>query len=223
MDEVAEDDVHGVGHGQRLTTPASVTSKPGSALLPRLYRRLFMPDPSVYWVRRVMDRETRKLVHSVGPDQLSALEISGDYWGRIEQFKTYRSIGYPEFDICASALDEQFDLILAEQVFEHLLWPYRAGKNVYQMLRPGGYFLMTTPFMIRIHEVPVDCSRWTETGIRYFLAECGFDLDRIVTGSWGNSACVRANFFRWARYRRWWHSLHNNRYFPVSVWAFAQK
>jgi SAM-dependent methyltransferase len=223
MGDLGEDEAHYADRGQRLTTPASVTSMPGEALLPRLCRRLFMPDPSVYWVRRVMDRETRKLVHSVQPHQRSALELSGDYWGRIEQFKTYRSVHYPEFDICASALSEQFDLIFAEQVFEHLLWPYRAGKHVYEMLRPGGYFLMTTPFLIRIHEVPVDCSRWTETGIRYFLAECGFDLERIKTGSWGNIACVRANFWRWARYRRWWHSLDNEPNFPVSVWAFAQK
>ena len=223
MGDLGEDDAHCAGRGQQLATPASVKSMPGYALLPRLYRRLFMPDASVYWNRTVMDRETRELVQGVQPHQLSALELSGDYWGRIEQFKTYRSVRYPEFDICSSVLNEQFDLIFAEQVFEHLLWPYRAGKHVYQMLRPGGYFLMTTPFLVRIHEVPVDCSRWTETGIRYFLAECGFDLERIQTGSWGNIACVRANFVRWARYRRWWHSLHNEPNFPCSVWAFAQK
>jgi SAM-dependent methyltransferase len=170
-----------------------------------------------------MDRETRKLVQRVQPRELSVLEISGDYWGRVEKFKAYRSVHYPEFDICASALDEQFDLIIAEQVFEHLQWPYRAGKHLHQMLRPGGHLLITTPFLIRIHEAPDDCSRWTETGIRYLLAECGFELERIVTGSWGNRACVRANFVRWARYRRWLCSLRNEPDFPVVVWAFAQK
>ncbi|GAA4535425.1 methyltransferase domain-containing protein [Mycobacterium paraffinicum] len=169
-----------------------------------------------------MNRETRKMVQALQPHELSALEIAGDYWGHTEQFKTYRSIHYPEFDICATPLPEQFDLIIAEQVFEHLLWPYRAGKNVFEMLRPGGHFLITTPFLIRIHAAPYDCSRWTETGIRYFLAECGFDLERIQTGSWGNRACVRANFTRWAWH--WpWRSLRNEANFPVSVWALAQK
>ncbi|MBS4729546.1 methyltransferase domain-containing protein [Mycobacterium sp. SM1] len=165
-----------------------------------------------------MNRETHKLVQSIQPRRLSVLELSGDYWGHIEQFKMYRSVHYPEFDICSSILSEQFDLIIAEQVFEHLLWPYRAGKHVYQMLRPGGHFLMTTPFLIRVHNAPLDCSRWTETGVRYFLAECGFDLERIRTGSWGNRACVRANFTRWAWYKPWWHSLRNEPDFPVSVW-----
>jgi hypothetical protein len=114
-------------------------------------------------------------------------------------------------------------LIIAEQVFEHLLWPYRAGKNVHRMLNQGGYFLITTPFLVRIHSGPTDCSRWTETGIRYFLAECGFSLERIQTGSWGNRACVRANFSQWSRYRRLVHSLRNEPSFPVVVWALAQK
>jgi SAM-dependent methyltransferase len=220
--DLGEDEADGAGCGQRLTTPASVKSLPGYTLLLRLFDRLFWWVMSRYWVRIVMNDETRTLVQSVQPRELSVLEISGDYWGYVEQFKTYRSVHYPEFDICASALTDEFDLIIAEQVFEHLLWPYRAGKHVYQMLRPGGHFLITTPFLIRVHEAPDDCSRWTETGIRYFLAECGFDLERIRTGSWGNRACVRANFTRWAFY--WpWRSLRNEPNFPVSVWAFAQK
>ncbi len=176
-----------------------------------------------HWLRVVMDRETRELVQSLGPQQLDVLEISGETWGHIEQFRTYRYVHYPEFDICATALDEQFDLIIAEQVWEHLLWPYRAGKNVYEMLRPGGHFLITTPFLVRIHGGWYsDCTRWTETGMKHFLAECGFDLERIQTGSWGNRACVRANFKRWA-WKLPWRSLRNEPNFPVQVWAFAQK
>jgi SAM-dependent methyltransferase len=204
-------------------TQAAKTSLPGNALLPRLLGAVAKRITSRHWARVVMEDETRKLVQSAHPRQLNVLEISGDYWGKVEQFKTYRSVQYPEFDICESALTEEFDLIIAEQVFEHLLWPYRAGKHVFQMLRPDGYFLVTTPFLIRIHDAPDDCSRWTETGIRHFLAECGFDLERIRTGSWGNRACVRANFNRWPPYLRWRHSLHNEPNFPVVVWAFAQK
>jgi hypothetical protein len=69
----------------------------------------------------------------------------------------------------------------------------------------------------------VDCSRWTETGLQYFLAEAGFDLDGIKTGSWGNRACVKANFTAWARYRSRLHSLRNERAYPVVVWALARK
>ena len=86
VSDLDEDEADRAGFGQRLTTPASVASLPGYARLPRLYERLFWPRASHHWVRIVMDRETRKLVQSIQPRQLNVLEISGDYWGRVEQF-----------------------------------------------------------------------------------------------------------------------------------------
>lgn len=178
-------------------------------------------DPG-HWVRTVMYRECFQMIQEIGPERLDALEISaGQEWCRLP-FRSYTPTTYPEFDICKDRLDRQFDLIIADQVFEHLLWPYRAARNVHAMLRPDGYFLISTPFLVRIHMIPTDCTRWTEQGLRHFLAECGFDLDRIKTGAWGNRACINANFKRWAR-RGWFRSLKNEPDFPVTVWALAQK
>jgi SAM-dependent methyltransferase len=174
------------------------------------------------WSRVVMRRESRRLIETLGPSGLSALEISGTFWSNLP-FKQYESACYPEFDVCADALPRSFDLIIAEQVFEHLLWPYRAATHVFQMLAPGGYFLVSTPFLLRIHNEPIDCTRWTETGLRHLLAESGFPLTDIQTGSWGNRACVKSNFGWWARYNPWIHSLRNEPDFPVHVWALARK
>jgi SAM-dependent methyltransferase len=188
--------------------------------LHRLRAKLWTPQ----WGRVVMNRSCRELVEGLGPEKLDVLEISGDDWGKLSYpFKSFRSANYPEYDVCADPLaDQQFDLIIAEQVFEHLLWPYRAGKNVYQMLRPGGHFLISTPFLVKVHAHPIDCSRWTEMGMKYLLAECGFPIQKIQTFSWGNRACVKAGFKRWARYH-WWRSLRNEPEFPYDVWALAQK
>jgi SAM-dependent methyltransferase len=175
------------------------------------------------WFRIVLNRETERLISDMGPAKLRVLEISGTFWNRAGLFKEYVSMDYPAYDICAWPLDRSFDLIIAEQVFEHLLWPYRAGRNTWQMLAPGGALLITTPFLIRIHNHPHDCSRWTETGLKYFLAECGFPLEKIITGSWGNRACVKANFSRWQVFQPWRHSLRNEPDFPVVVWALARK
>jgi hypothetical protein len=180
-------------------------------------------NPGEQWLRVVLNREAEALIAGLNPGALSALEISGSHWDRSGLFGQYRSVDYPEYDVCAGPLPERYDLVIAEQVFEHLLWPYRAGRNVYAMLNPGGYFLITTPFLIRIHNHPVDCSRWTETGLKYLLAECGFDPERVKTGSWGNRACVVGNFARWQIYQRWRHSLTNEPDFPVMVWALARK
>jgi hypothetical protein len=198
-------------------------SLPGYLLLRRVYRSLKLLRPAeVHWARVVMNHETQDMINRLSPGNLETLEISGSGWKNIP-FKGYKSVYYPDFDICERSLDERFDLIIAEQVFEHLKWPYRAGKNVYKMLNPGGYFLATIPFLLRIHPSPEDCSRWTETGMKYFLAECGFSIERIHTGSWGNRACVKANFYHWEKYRPWFHSLKNEPDCPVVVWALAQK
>ena len=174
------------------------------------------------WLRIVMNQETARLVSELDVNHASALEISGLGW-RDFGFARYVAIGYPEYDVCAGVLDETFDIIIAEQVFEHVLWPYRAVCNVFQMLNPGGAFLITTPFLVRIHGHPIDCSRWTELGIRHLLAEGGFDIDRITTGSWGNRSCVRSNLLRWTPYNRWLHSLRNEEDYPLQVWALARK
>ena len=91
------------------------------------------------------------------------------------------------------------------------------------MLNDKGYFLITTPFLLRMHNHPTDCSRWTEIGLQYLLAEFGFKMERIQTGSWGNRACIRGNFNCWVKFHPLLHSLRNETNFPVVVWALAQK
>ena len=175
-----------------------------------------------HWARTVMYQECFRLVGGLNPGNLDTLEISGSNVWKSWEFKSFTEANFPEFDICSMTLPQRFDLIIADQVFEHLLWPYRAGRNVHSMLRPGGHFMVTTPFLIKVHDFPVDCSRWTELGLKHLLAECGFPIDGIRTGSWGNRACVKANFRRWA-WRGWFRSLANEPEFPVSVWALARK
>jgi len=175
------------------------------------------------WTRKVADEAVRKLVGPIGPSNLRALEVSGTVWKDFG-FKLYRSASYPDFDVCKAPLAESFDLVIAEHVFEHLLWPYRAGRHVFQMVEPGGHFLIVTPFIYKVHPDPYDCTRWTETGIKYFLAECGFPLERIRTGSWGNRACIEGTFRREYRlFNRHLHRLTNDPDLPVVVWALAQR
>jgi SAM-dependent methyltransferase len=175
------------------------------------------------WLRVVMYQRCFEFIRGIRPETLSVLEISGgSQWRRTLKFGSYTSTHFPEFDICSEALDREFDLIIADQVFEHLPWPMRAGKNVYKMLRPGGYFIIATPFLVRVHDSPIDCSRWTKQGLAFLLQECGFREQDIKTDAWGNRKCLKANLFKWRRYG-WHRSLVNESNFPIMVWAIAQK
>lgn len=174
------------------------------------------------WVRVAMYRDCFAFIRSLQPEKLSALEISGgNQWKREFAFKSFDVTQYPGFDVCSEALDTKFDLIIADQVFEHLKWPLRAARNVHAMLKPGGHFIIATPFLVRLHASPIDCSRWTEQGLSCLLQEAGFAEENIRTNAWGNRACLNANLTRWRK--RGFGSLKNEANFPVMVWAFAQK
>lgn len=111
---------------------------------------------------------------------------------RQRRWASYSEMNWSQYDICEHVLDRQFDVIIADNVWEHLPYPARATRHVLPMLRTGGMFINITPFLIRRHLVPTDCTRWTEMGMRYFLEDCGFDPAAVHTGSWGNRAAVRA-------------------------------
>lgn len=176
------------------------------------------------WVREVMDRETMRFVRSLDFGKLDALEISGRYWDQID-FRSFTSLNYPDFDICGERKHgADWDIIFLEQVLEHVPKPRKALENIFAMLRPGGIFVVTTPFLIRIHHHPIDVSRWTELGLKYLLEEVGFEQSKVETGSWGNRSCLIASLTDWPQYNRYkLHSLRNDPRFPVSVWAFATK
>lgn len=175
------------------------------------------------WVRVVMYRDSFEFIRKLNPSDLSVLEISGGgQWETNFDFKSYRATQYPDYDVCERPLDDKFDLIIADQIFEHLADPVAAGRNIYQMLKPGGYFINSAPFMIRVHGSPYDYSRWTEIGFRHMLKNAGFSDEQITTNSWGNRACVKANLNKWAN-RGFFGSLKNEPNFPVMVWAFARR
>ena len=171
--------------------------------------------------RTVAYREVDSFLDRLGTPALDALEISAGWKWRGRAWGSFTEMNWPEHDICTDQLDRQFDVIIADNVFEHLKYPYRAARHVRAMLKPGGYFINITPFMIRHHPIPMDCSRWTQDGMRYFLEEAGFDPQKVITGGWGNAAAVRANMRRWAR-TGWRRRLPNDPNFPVTIWAIAE-
>jgi SAM-dependent methyltransferase len=191
-------------------------------IVPLLKWLVLGPARPVHWVRAVMDEDTARMVRALEPPQLHALEISGDKW-RHFGFKSYTDVHYPDFDISNPPLDRQYDIVIAEQVLEHVLTPFPALRATFNLVKPGGYCLITTPFLIRVHEGPDDCTRWTETGMKHFMAECGYPMNQIQTGSWGNRACAITNLYRFVAFRPRFHSLKNDPKFPCSVWALARK
>jgi hypothetical protein len=154
----------------------------------------------------------------------SVLEISpgwNSYWK--SRCREYRSVDYPEFDICQTALDERFGVVIADQVLEHVREPAKAARNIHAMVADGGYAMIATPFLFRVHARPHDYNRWTESGLRQLLTDAGFSDDAIETHSWGNKACARAHIGGPVRDYGWYRELANDPEYPLMVWAFARR
>lgn len=174
-----------------------------------------------HWVRKTQVDAWRAFLGALPVRQLDALEISpadATAW-RNTGFRSYTAVQFPDFDIAKQTLPRQFDVIIADQVFEHLRDPARAARNVRAMLKEGGVFMLATPFLVKIYAYPNDYTRWTPDGLRGFLEDAGFDAE---IHAWGNRKAAVANFRRWAAFG-WGRDLRNEPDFPVNVWAYAKK
>ncbi|MEM9968343.1 MAG: class I SAM-dependent methyltransferase [Pseudomonadota bacterium] len=181
--------------------------------------------------RVVMQPASRRRIAALGPERLDAAEISGK-WGRMFRFKSYTQFAFPKHDICAGPFKDphsgelrQFDLILANQVWEHLDRPYAATRHVRQMLRQGGFFWVAVPFFVPYHAAPQDNARWSARGLKNLLIEAGFEETAIEAHQWGNRHVAKRNLESvWPpNYDPETDDITNDPTMPVCAWAFAQR
>jgi SAM-dependent methyltransferase len=182
------------------------------------------PSAAEHWQRVVMYKAADQFIGSLAPRECTAAEISGDTYAR-GPWKEYTTLMYPEFDLCAPlSVDRRFDVVICEQVLEHVPDPCAAAANLRGLCAPGGHVIVSTPFLVRVHELALflmrDYWRFTPRGLEILLKRAGLEV--VAMGSWGNRQCVIGNFNRWSAYRPW-HSLRNEPDFPVQVWAFARR
>jgi SAM-dependent methyltransferase len=201
-------------------------ARPFLRRLRALRDRVLLPEAATgaeQWQRVVLNREVARHLEALHPPARTAAEISGDAHGG-RGWKAYASLNYPKFDLCAPLADgATYDVVICEQVIEHVADPCAAAANLRRLCSPGGHVIVSTPFLIRVHELPLygmrDYWRFTPRGLRELLERAGLDVDGV--GAWGNRQCIVGNLDRWPAYRRW-HPLHDEPDAPVQVWAFAR-
>jgi len=79
--------------------------------------------------------------------QVTAVEPSDDGVARArEAHPSLRVIQASVYDDLPALLGERFDAVVATEVIEHLLEPKRLVANAFRLLRPGGTFVLSTPY-----------------------------------------------------------------------------
>ncbi len=75
--------------------------------------------------------------------------------------------------------DDEFDAVVSFETFEHVVNIEQMLAEIARVVKPGGAFLLTTPFAYPEHEIPYDFRRLTRYGWAETLTRHGFEISRI--------------------------------------------
>ncbi len=95
---------------------------------------------------------------------------------------------FPEVDIVSDATalpfaSESVDAGVSRSVFEHVPRADYIAKEMVRVLKPGGYFYVSAPFIHPYHASPDDFNRWTRSGLAYlFTSQEGVSIEIVKQG-----------------------------------------
>ena len=94
---------------------------------------------------------------------------------------------YPEYD--AENLNRipnnSLDMIVADQVLEHVQHPWYAAEAFHRALKPGGLAIIATPGLYPIHPSPLDCWRIMPDGYKVLFPSEKWET--LLFDTWGSA------------------------------------
>lgn len=71
---------------------------------------------------------------------------------------------------------ESYDSVVCLEVLEHVPDPFRAAREIYRVMAPGGILILSVPHLSRLHEEPHDYYRYTRYGLNHLLEQAGLQV-----------------------------------------------
>lgn len=92
--------------------------------------------------------------------------------------------------------DNYFDCAISTQVLEHVPDPQRCLDELFRVIKPGGYVMLSVPFLQEEHGGPYDFQRYTEFGLRVLVEKSGFEIIKYKKLTTGIKALISTiNFY----------------------------
>ena len=133
---------------------------------------------------------------------------------------------WPQTDIqnLVSYDNNSYDVVVIDNVLEHVPSPEMAIQELWRILRPRGACICTTPFLIKIHADPGDYWRFTEQGLRVLFRR----FQEVHISGWGNRYTLKTiSKYGWLSARNtkrlWKVALWNEGEWPISYLTVAIK
>ncbi len=75
--------------------------------------------------------------------------------------------------------DASVDLVITQEVLEHVADPFKAMQEIHRVLKPGGTLYVQLPFVIGYHPGPTDFWRFTREGIVRLVERVGLQCQEV--------------------------------------------
>lgn len=136
------------------------------------YRQIQLPW--LHWVLQPFPTNYKLLDLGCGED------VYDDYSNLIKRFDKTGIDRLPSADVVSDIEkplpfeNETFDIVLSLNTFEHLHDEQSTLKESHRVLKTGGWFVGSTPFLYKVHQSPYDFNRFTHFELDALLKEAGF-------------------------------------------------
>jgi len=87
--------------------------------------------------------------------------------------------------------NDSFEVVISTEVLEHVPNPELYLAEVKRVLKPGGLFFFTVPFLMSLHEVPNDYYRYTPFSLEIIFKKAGFESISIKPMGGYNAALAQ--------------------------------
>jgi SAM-dependent methyltransferase len=131
---------------------------------------------------------------------------------------------YPEIDLvcdlslCVPFRENTFNCVTLLNVCEHVPDPKTLLATVFELLKPGGQAVIPIPFLLKIHQAPVDYARYTHFALEKMGKEIGFEIS-LMEGFYDPAGLIGET----ARYYRFWELPSLNRFQRIIARLFLSE
>jgi SAM-dependent methyltransferase len=140
------------------------------------------PDTGTPWRKanwRFLESQLAQL-----PAEAWVLDVGagrGDFAALLDRFQTIALdiYPYPEIDlvcdltVCNPFRPASFDAIVLMNVLEHVYDTHALLGRLSELLKPGGILITAIPFLVKLHQTPLDFVRYTHFALERFAPQHG--------------------------------------------------